>query len=454
LGSDEKRAREKEKEIKNTLKVVSRPEPKKILFPKSFAYPLIFLAVIAVILIANVNFTGFLTTIEKNSGVINLVLSPQEFLPENSVIEISLDGQTTKMTLKDFVEKVQSDLVLAEGELSDYVIIENPILEFSGEQEQIITVTIKLPESIEEPGDHETRIVVKQVPNEGESKGTTIGSVLAVYSRLNVMVPYPWKYASVKLFASNFKVNVESTFAVEITNLGEKTIFATPVIDILGPFNEKIAVLKGEEVTIKPKEKEIVNIKWTPTTMGSYYAKTSVIYNEHEARDEKMFTIGDVFIDVDSISVDKFTLGGVAKFDILLKNEWNQPIDSVYADIAITDEKGERYAISKTASKSIEAFGRQKLEAYWETTNVEKGKYKLSVSLNYLDKKTDKTFDIEVGFDSIVVSGQLVGVTPTPTGQPQGLDSYMGIIVVVVLVLAGIGIFAYYKVIKLVNSRK
>jgi hypothetical protein len=249
-------------------------------------------------------------------------------------------------------------------------------------------------------------------------------------------------------------VNVESTFAVEITNLGEKTIFATPVIDILGPFNEKIAVLKGEEVTIKPKEKEIVNIKWTPTTMGSYYAKTSVIYNEHEARDEKMFTIGDVFIDVDSISVDKFTLGGVAKFDILLKNEWNQPIDSVYADIAITDEKGERYAISKTASKSIEAFGRQKLEAYWETTNVEKGKYKLSVSLNYLDKKTDKTFDIEVGFDSIVVSGQLVGVTPTPTGQPQGLDSYMGIIVVVVLVLAGIGIFAYYKVIKLVNSRK
>jgi uncharacterized membrane protein YqiK len=52
------------------------------------------------------------------------------------------------------------------------------------------------------------------------------------------------------------------------------------------------------------------------------------------------------------------------------------------------------------------------------------------------------------------VSGQLVGVTPTPTGQPQGLDSYMGIIVVVVLVLAGIGIFAYYKVIKLVNSRK
>jgi hypothetical protein len=368
-----------------------------------------------------------------------------------SSIDIAFEAgleKTISIKILNTEEDTFSAMVYAEGELAEYVTINDPVVDFSGELEKIITVTLKLPEKIGEPGEHEAKIIVRKIPSKETSQGTNIQTNLAVGFKLKVMVPYPWKYASARLFAPYFKANEESNFAVEITNLGEKTIFATAIIDILSPLNEKIDTLKSEEVTIEPKEKSIVTIKWKPEALGSYYAKTNVIYNEHEADDERAFSIGEVLIDVSSISVDKFSLGGIAKFNILLENKWNERIPGVYADVAVTDESGKQYAISKTASKDIEAFGRQELEVFWETKGIEKGRYKLNIVLNYLGAKSEKQFDIDVGLDKIDVipfGGHIVAVG----GEAQGgVESYINILIILILVVIGINIFIYIKVVK------
>jgi hypothetical protein len=362
------------------------------------------------------------------------------------MFEPNLEKTVNLKILNSEGEKFKA-IIYAEGELADYVIINTSTVEFSGEKEKVITFTIKLPEKIDQPGEHEAKIVIGKISSKREIEGTTIAAVLAVASRINVMVPYSGKYASVRLFAPHFKANEESNFAVEIANLGEKTIFATAIIDIMSPLNEKITTLKSEEVRIDAKEKKIVTIKWKPTSLGNYYARTSVIYNDHEARDERAFTIGDVFIDINSISVDKFFLGGIAKFDIIIENKWNERIPGVYADITITDNTGRQYAISKTASKDVEAFGKQELEAFWDTKNVEKGRYKLNIVLNYLDKKTEKTFDIDVGFDKIDVtpSGQIIAV---PEKEEKEIERYINILIVLVLIVLGVNIFIYLKIIR------
>jgi hypothetical protein len=78
---------------------------------------------------------------------------------------------------------------------------------------------------------------------------------------------------------------------------------------------------------------------------------------------------------------------------------------------------------------------------------VEKGRYKLNIVLNYLDKKTEKTFDIDVGFDKIDVtpSGQIIAV---PEKEEKEIERYINILIVLVLIVLGVNIFIYLKIIR------
>jgi len=340
-------------------------------------------------------------------------------------------------------------VVYAEGDLAEYITINEPMIKLAKDQDsRIISYKINLPQSLEKQGLHEARIIVREIPKEIKG-GTTITANLAVASKLKVMVPYKGKYAEIKLFVTDFKQDKESNFAVEVTNLGTEDILeAKAVIDIYGPLNNKLETITSNKMSVKSKNKEMLIAKWTPKLRpGSYHAVATLIYDELNTKDEKSFTIGTLELEIVSISVTDFRLGGIAKFDILVENNWNTEIPNVFAETTVKDNKEKIYTQFKTASVNIPAFGKQELNAYWDTAKVIPGAYKFDIVLNYLGQKTEKIFDIMVEYDKITATLAGKAIAVEGEERPALLKSiYILIFLVAVLIVFNIAV--YFKKIK------
>jgi len=386
--------------------------------------------------------------------IVIIVLASQTYAlgiaPSHSdiIFEPGLE-KTIQLKVINNAHKDFDAVVYAEGKLAEYITINEPMIKLTKDQDsKIISYKLNLPKTLKKQGMHEARIVVREIPKETKG-GTTITANLAVVSKLKVMVPYKGKYAEIKLFVTNFKQNEESNFAVEVRNLGTQDILeAKAVIDIYGPLNNKLETITSNKASVKSKNKEILIAKWTPKFgSGSYHAVATLIYDELNTKDEKSFTIGTLELDIVSISVTDFRLGGIAKFDILVENNWNMEIPNVYAETTVTDNKGEIYTQFKTASADIPAFGKQELNAYWDTAKVIPGTYKFDIILNYLDQKTEKIFDIMVEYDKITAT--LVGkaIAVEEEEKPALVKSiYILIFLVVILIIFNIVI--YFKKIR------
>lgn len=325
-------------------------------------------------------------------------------------------------------------VIYAEGELAEYVFISEPLIDISSSQAKRKTqYTINMPASIEKQGLHETNIVVREIPRTAEGE-TAVSASLAIISKIKLFVPYTGKYAEIKLMAPHFELNKENNFAVEVNNLGtEKILTGYVVIDIYGPLNNKIKTLISKEFSLDSKQKTVVIVPWTPDIgSGQYIAEATLVYDELNIKDSKAFTLGELSVSIESISVENFRLGGIAKFDILVANNWNTPIPDVYAETTIKDKEGAEYLRFKTASIDVPAFGREKLEAYWDTERIVPDDYKLDIILNYLAKTSRKLFDIKVEQNRILISAAAVA----PGAQATIMRVvYILIILVVILII-------------------
>ncbi|MBU3941596.1 MAG: hypothetical protein KKF74_01655 [Nanoarchaeota archaeon] len=361
------------------------------------------------------------------------------------IFEPSLE-KTIQLKVINNAYKDFDAVVYAEGALAEYIIIDEPMIKLTKDQDsKIISYKIKLPQSLEKQGLHEASIVVREIPKDTKG-GTTVTANLAVVSKLKVMVPYKGKYAEIKLFVTNFKQNQESNFAVEVINLGTEDILeAKAVIDIYGPLNNKLATTTSNKFQINSKNKEILIAKWTPEIgPGNYHAVATLIYDELNTKDEKSFTIGTLQLEIVSISVTDFRLGGIAKFDILVENNWNTEIPNVYTETTVEDNEGKIYTQFKTASVNMPAFGKQELNAYWDTAKVIPGAYKFNIVLNYLDQKTEKIFDIMVEYDRITatLAGQVIGLEGE---EKPTLVKSVYILIFLVLILIIFNVVIYFK---------
>ncbi len=365
-------------------------------------------------------------------------------------LEVMFEPDTEKtVTIKILntnVEKMDASITV-KGDLAEYIELHQDSLSFAeGEKEKKISYTIRFPSRIEEPGDHITRIIIKEVPKEYEGKGTGISVILSVGHILKVHVPYPGKYARAKLFIPKFRLKQENNFAIEVTNLGNQSIDAIALLDIFGPEGENVASLTSEEATIESKEKEILIVKWVPEYRGEFYVKARVKYNDHFAKDEKYITVGELFVDVESITVDRFFLGDIAKFNILLRSEWNRKIAGIFAQMIIRDVQNETIGDVKTPTVDIEPFEREILNAYWDTKDVEKGAYDASIKIHYAGKVTERRLKTYVTLENIET--EIIGITAkvlSPVGERgPGLDNNI-VLLIIIVVLSNVGWIWYFK---------
>ncbi|MFH1591470.1 MAG: hypothetical protein ABIC95_06095 [archaeon] len=344
-------------------------------------------------------------------------------------------------------------LLYAEGPLADYLSFPQEILSFEeGETEKIIMYSIDVPASIGSQGEIETEVVIRQIPTEGQD--TTLSASVAVAHLVKLHVPYDDQYAEIRLFTSNYKKGEKSYFTAEVTNYGKEPILgATVVIDILGPFNNKVAQVRSEPFDVVISGQEKISVLWIPEIGGGRYkAVAIVIYGDNTAVTEKEFSIGEPSLTVDSISSSNFKLGGIAKLDILVSSDWNLPIEGFFADVVVRDEVGNKLSDFKTAQEDLEPFGKQLLEGFWDTSRAMVGKHTMDVALHFLDQIQQHTFDIHVETDRI---------TATPTGQvitevPGGVSPLTSAILLfslLVVVLIVINIFVWRAVRKRIPKK-
>lgn len=332
------------------------------------------------------------------------------------------------------------------GDLADYVSLNAKSLEFKPDEDsKSIDYTLSLPASLQ-PGIQEAKIIITEVPKDISENEVTVGAAIVIISQLHVKVPYPYKYAEIRLKAKNNadgKVNIY----VEVDNLGRHDLVdKQAIIEIFGPTNEKIAVLKTDTKTIPAGKKDELVASWQDSVnAGQYKAVASLAYDDGKITNaEGIFSVGSLSIDIVDISVKNFRLGDIAKFEIVAENYWNQETKNVFAQLQIFDKENQNIADVKTASLDILPLSRQILTAYWDSAGIKEGEYSGKIILNFAGQQVERQIKTEIKLNGIKVEIAGGALTARASAVKDGRQNLM-LILIVVLIAINIAWLAYFK---------
>jgi len=357
------------------------------------------------------------------------------------------------------INSENEDLRLAiypRGELAEYVKLDKNIVTLNAnEDEALISYKVELPKELE-PGLRQGDILVIPIPKESTIVVTEEGAVvfdqqqgivsakIALIHQLRVNVPYPGRYLTGQLHISQANVNETAAFTISLFNLGKEDIEKIKAtIIVKGPTNEEIAVIRTEEISINSQdESKLVGVWKANVGSGKYYAEAIVEYDGKTFLLSKVFYIGHQKIEIEGLRVDDFRLGTIAKFDILLRSKWNEPIPNVFANLQVIDKAGTILTDFKTSSIDMRPYQTAEVSGYWDTQNVQPGEYDVNVKVNYLDQVTEKLFETVVSFDRIDVKQAIAG--RVVAGERIISDSVL-VLIVLILIVINIGWFIYFK---------
>ena len=367
--------------------------------------------------------------------------------PARKIIEFSPGfSQEVEFNVLNSEGKDMKVVIYVEGEgFNEEIIIDNPELAFSsGELQKTVKYTIKLPQKYSKPGEHEIKIVAREIPLDQAFEGTFVGASVAVVHMVRINVPYPGKYATAELkLGEDTGEGVD--FIVYVNNFGtQKIVSAKGIIDVFGPTNEKLTSLETGLISIESGGRKGINVRWEDDiNPGKYYAKLTVLYDGDVAEYEKVFNVGIRLVDILDIVAKNFRLGEIARFNILVENGWPEVISDVYTDLLIS-EKGQEIGRFKSAAEDVPALAKEELTAFWDTAGVEEGDYDAKISLYYDDKVVEKDMRAKISFNSISFNGFTGAVVSDGTGE--GLtDTRLLMGLVVILIIVNISWFVWFK---------
>ncbi len=332
------------------------------------------------------------------------------------------------------------------GELNGSVELEKKIFNFkSNDYEKQTSYNFKLPDMLNEPGIHEARIVAMEIPFSEES-GTLVSATVAVASEFYVQVPYPGKYIESRMDIQESEVNETTKFFIGVSNLGSQKIGRAYVqLDIIDDSGKVIDELTSDTKEIANSKRKDFVIDWKANVdAGKYTARAKIVYDGSIASIDKMFSVGSMRIDILSVLVQDFRLGGIAKFILTAQSRWASSINDVYANLLLYSEGGTALADSRSANVNFPPLSKEILLAYWDTVGVEQGDYGGRIILNYLNKTDERSIMAKVRSDRLDV--EVVGLTANVVGAGASNKSNFWLIsLIVVLFLINLAWFLYFK---------
>ncbi len=335
-------------------------------------------------------------------------------------------------------------IFLIQGELNESItLFENNIDFLASEESKQFTYKIKLPQNLE-PGLHTAEIVAFEIPK-ASSEGTYVGATVAVVTQLHVYVPCPGKCIDATLNVLDAEQNSTATFIVPVINRGKVGIRdARAIIDIYSPLNEKVGTIETDANSIDSGARTELTGKWEANVNpGDYLAKVTVFYDEESKSFEKKFSVGSQLLTIESILVNDFILGEIAKIRILVENRWSQELKEVFANLLVYNDKNEIMSDVKSATEDVPSLTKKELVAYWDTYGVEEGVYDGKLMVIYGEKSADKNLVLKIKEDRLDITGVGYAIRPSGAG---GIDlTTILLILVILLLLVNVAWFVFFN---------
>ncbi|MFH1521790.1 MAG: hypothetical protein ABIF18_02415 [archaeon] len=324
----------------------------------------------------------------------------------------------------------------AQGDLGKYISVSSSAISLlSSEGSRILSYEINLPDELS-PGLHTGEVLIAEVPQDTQLDGSYVQATLAVAIQLHIYVPYPGKYASSKMIIYNAVPGEDVVFVFPVVSQGEFDLTSVRAnVDVYNKLNEKVGSFNTQSISVPSGEKKEIVYGWgADVPIGNYRAVASLIYDEGTISLEEMFSIGSQDLELQEIGVSSFSLGEIAKLEMLVENKWSEPISGVYTETKIMNDEGDVVSSFESASYDIDALSKKVFVSYWDTAGVRVGEYETEISINYGDKSSKSNLKFQVEENKLTVIGLGYVVSAEAAGESNALVTVL-IIVIVVLVL-------------------
>lgn len=275
------------------------------------------------------------------------------------------------------------------GDLAEYVNLSEDYMLGGGR----FTATIALPDKIKKPGVHTILIGVIEAE---EDIDATVGSIAAIQGRIDIMVPYPGRYAESTFAITDINEGEEARYEITSENLGSYDLKVNSIIEIYkNNMTEKLLTETLKESTLKPKEtltiRDILPTRNLPP--GEYQVQAIIDWGEKDIFNQT-FRVGEFTVDI--IDYDyQFIQGKINPFNIQIQNKWNTKIPEVFASVSITDN-GKVVGSFKTISTDTSPWEIKNITGYFDTTLLESKRYTAKIVLSYGDETTSKLVAIYI----------------------------------------------------------
>ena len=329
------------------------------------------------------------------------------------------ERQTFTFTIINSEHQTRSVALFTQGDLNQSILLEQNSLSFAAsEEEKKIQATLTMPPGLT-PGPHKAQVVVAEIPQQINGGKAIVGAVLAVVAEITVYVPYPGKYVEGKLKVSGDEQ--QKKFVVAVKHQGKEKIDSLNAeIHIFDKEGKEVKKLTIDSISLQPAELREISATWAvDVPRGRYVAKAILLYDGESALLEQSFEVGEFALELLDLFVKDFSLGSIAKFNLLVKNSWSEPIMNVYAQMRVLDKAFNEFADVKSATYIIPSGEKTTIVYYWDTKGVQEGLYNANVLLYYGDTKIQHDLKLQVGKNSIQVIG-LGRVISTEEGKDGG----------------------------------
>jgi hypothetical protein len=326
-----------------------------------------------------------------------------------------------------------------EGELGRYINLPSRTVSFAaGEESKKVSYSVSLPHSLE-PGTKKGEVAITEVPRDAGEGESIVQATLAVAVQFHVNVPFPGKYANANLIIYNVAEGEDVTFVFPVVSAGEFDLTSVKAnVDVYNKLNEKVGSFSTSDISVPSGTKKELVYKWAnDLPIGDYRAAATLIYDEGVVNLEQIFSVGLKELELQDITVSSFSLGQIAKLEMLVENKWSEPISDAYIETFIKSDSGKIVSNFKSSAYDVDPLGKQVFVSYWDTAGVSEGNYQTEVSINYGDSSSKKNLEFQVKSDELVI----VGLGYVISGEDGGVSGEGGplitvlIIVIVLLVL-------------------
>ncbi len=351
----------------------------------------------------------------------------------------NLETQLTYNLRSNMANAMDVELRLS-GDLAEYATLSSDTIFIKPGESGQATVSLKLPEKIEKPGEHTIMFIATESTGTGGPEGAR-GEVL---SPITIFVQYPGKYAEASLNAKDAKLGKDAEFIVTVRNLGTLKINgAKAVIDIYSG-NEKVGSVTTDEKPVDLFGSATLNAKWNTKgqKQGNYRAVATVQYDEKTTTAEHRFMIGILNVKIINYTKEVYEKQ-VNEFKVGVQSEWNDPVENLFADVKVLDNSKELMTFS-ASEKRLNPWEIKNLAGYFNTANIQAGSYDISIALTFNEIGSDeKHYSYKNGTIDVLTGGEVA-----MTAKGGGMGRYLtttNILILILILLVIINLIWFWK---------